>query len=186
MTVIAVRMHPVATCRAVGTEDELKALVERYAPLVRGAVAKVLGRRDDGTGDEVVQRVSEALWKQLRREQTIEHPTSYIYRCAVRETVRILQRELDRGEVALEHADGVDAPTPAPDAALEARQLATATEAILAKLPPERAAAVRAHLAGFTVDEIMAVHGWNYQKARNLIARGVAELRDQLREGGFA
>jgi RNA polymerase sigma factor (sigma-70 family) len=170
----------------VGTEDDLRVLVERYAPLVRGAVAKVLGRRDDGTSDEVVQRVSEALWKQIKREQTIEHPTSYIYRCAVRETVRILQREIDRGEVALEQAQSVEALSTAPDAALDARRLATATEAILAELAPDRAAAVRAHLAGFTVDEIMAANGWNYQKARNLVARGVAELREQLRQRGFA
>lgn len=41
-----------------------------------------------------------------------------------------------------------------------------------------------AHLAGFSAEEIMAMHGWPYQKARNLIARGMAELREKLRAEG--
>jgi RNA polymerase sigma factor (sigma-70 family) len=166
-------------------DEELAALVQRYGALIRGAVAKALGRRDDAIGDDVAQQVSEALWKQLRREQVIEHPSSYLYRCAVRETVRIIQRELDRGEVALDHAAAVAAAA-RPDALLEARELAHATEVVLDQLAPDRAAAVRAHLAGFSVDEIMAMHGWSYQKARNLIARGIADLRLRLRERGVA
>jgi hypothetical protein len=35
------------------------------------------------------------------------------------------------------------------------------------------------------VDEIMARHGWSYQKARNLIARGMADLRRILMENGL-
>ena len=50
----------------------------------------------------------------------------------------------------------------------------------------DRAKAVRLHLAGHAVDEIMQVHGWTYQKARNLIARGMSDLRDALRKGGYA
>jgi DNA-directed RNA polymerase specialized sigma24 family protein len=170
----------------VGEPDEkLEALVQRYGALIRGAVAKALGRRDDAVGDDVAQQVSEALWKQLRREQIIEHPSSYLYRCAVRETVRIIQREIDRGEVALDAAVDVAAAA-RPDALLEARELEQATDAIIDQLAPDRAAAVRAHIAGFSVDEIMAMHGWGYQKARNLIARGVADLRSQLRERGVA
>jgi RNA polymerase sigma factor (sigma-70 family) len=175
----------VAISKIVGAEEDLHALVQRYAALIRGAVAKVLRRRDDDIADEVLQRVSESLWKQLKREQTIEHPTSYLYRCAVRETVKILQAELDRGAVALEQAADVGAAAAGPDAVLEARELAGATEAIIDELGADRAAAVRAHLAGFTVDEIMAMHGWPYQKARNLIARGMSDLRRILMENGL-
>ena len=59
-----------------------------------------------------------------------------------------------------------------------------ALRASLESLPPDRARAVRAHLAGFSVQEVMALCGWPYQRARNLIARGMADLRDALRERG--
>jgi RNA polymerase sigma factor (sigma-70 family) len=159
-------------------------LVRRHAGLIRAAVAKVLGRRDEDLGDEVLQRVSESLWKQLKREQVIDHPSSYLYRCAVRETIRLLQRELDRGGVPLEAAAEL-ASDDGPETALAARRVAEATEAVLGELPEDRATAVRAHLAGFSVDEIMAMQGWPYQKARNLVARGVAELRARLNARGI-
>ena len=44
---------------------------------------------------------------------------------------------------------------------------------------------MRAHLAGFDVQEIIGMYGWPYQKARNLIARGMADLRAALRRRGI-
>jgi DNA-directed RNA polymerase specialized sigma24 family protein len=58
-------------------------------------------------------------------------------------------------------------------------------EECVASLAAERQRAVRAHLSGFDVQEIMAMHGWPYQKARNLIARGMAELREALLQKGI-
>ena len=44
---------------------------------------------------------------------------------------------------------------------------------------------MRAHLMGFEVVEAMRMYGWPYQKARNLIARGIADLRASLRDKGL-
>ena len=38
---------------------------------------------------------------------------------------------------------------------------------------------------GFDVREIMTMYGWSYQMARNLIARGMGELRRSLRAKGI-
>jgi len=163
-------------------EQRLTGLIERYRDLIVAAVARVAKRRDADLADEVSQRVAEALWKQLRAEQTIEHPASYLYRCAVRETVRLLQQEIARGHVPLEDRGDL---APGPDDALRSQQAAARVDGVLAALPADRAVAVRAHLAGYTVEEIMQAHGWPYQKARNLIARGMADLRTRLAEEGW-
>ena len=52
-------------------------------------------------------------------------------------------------------------------------------------MAPDRARAVRGHLAGFNVEELMTLYGWTYQRARNLIARGMADLRTELRAKGL-
>ena len=52
-------------------------------------------------------------------------------------------------------------------------------------IAPERRLAVWAHLSGFEVTEIMARYGWSYQKARNLVARGMCDLRRILHENGL-
>lgn len=74
---------------------------------------------------------------------------------------------------------------PSPERALDSARAAEKVESALSALPREREQAVRAHLAGFTVAELMALHDWPYHKARNLIARGLADLRELLRAAGI-
>lgn len=163
---------------------QLSDLVRRYATLIRATVAKVAGRRDDDLGDEIVQRIAESLWKRLDEETVIDRPVSYLYRCAVRETVRELGRRFPDAAEPIEGAAEALV-VGDPEQTLRAGELAAATEACFAAMSDERAAAARAHVAGFDVDEIMAMYHWPYQKARNLIARGLADLRAGLRARGY-
>lgn len=134
---------------------------------------------------DVEQTVYLGIWKQLDRGQEIRFPLSYVYTAAVRETLRLLAAP------PLESWDDQEAenlPTTQnsePSAVYERIRKADVLNLCLGLLAPERRAAVTAHLAGFSVDEIMTMHGWPYQKARNLIARGLADLRQHLRERGI-
>jgi RNA polymerase sigma factor (sigma-70 family) len=166
--------HP----RRAGAFEEL---VQRYGRLIKSVVARV-ARRHRGLTDDIEQRVATALWRRIDADATIEHPATYIYRCAVREAVRAVQREEARATELLD--DELPGAAPAPDQALAGRELAERVARCAAGLGDERRRAVTAHLAGFTVEEIMAMHGWPYQKARNLIARGMSDLRARLRAEG--
>jgi DNA-directed RNA polymerase specialized sigma24 family protein len=145
-------------------------------------VARVGGRAVGAIREDVQQEVLIALWRQVESERSIEHPSSYIYRAAVRETVRAVRRERARQSEPLDGVEPVQEGS--PQSLLAAREQAGHVEASLAALLPDRARAVRAHLAGFDVDEIMKLHGWTYQKARNLVARGMADLRESLLKKG--
>jgi RNA polymerase sigma factor (sigma-70 family) len=173
----------------IATQPEVHArfedLVRRYGRLISSVVGRVGGRAAGSIREDIEQRVLMALWKQVEREQIIDHPSSYIYRAAVRETVRVLREEEPPGSEPVEnHPDAVTGASN-PHQTLEAREQAAQIEAGLLGLQPERACAVRAHLAGFEVAEIMKMYGWPYQKARNLISRGMADLRTALREQGL-
>jgi hypothetical protein len=65
---------------------------------------------------------------------------------------------------------------------LVARDQLRAIHQSVASLTPERRQAVEAHLTGFQFQELMSLHGWSYQKARNLVSRGMADLRSRLGE----
>ena len=126
-----------------------------------------------------------ALWRRISAEQEIHHPASYVYRAAVRETVRVLRqerrkREIESAAVQISRDGGKD-----PEALLELREMGIRIKAVIATLPLERRRAVRAHLAGFAVREIMEVYDWSYNRARNLIGRGVRDLRRRLEAGGI-
>lgn len=169
---------------AAEPDDRLAQLVRDYGALIREAVARVSRRKDTDLGDEIVQRVTIAIWKHLERAQTIDHPASYLYKCAVRETIRELRREI-ASEEEPEHVFAPDEASRDPEHAARASELARATDAACAAMHPERALAVRAHVLGFPVEEIMKLYGWSYQKARNLVARGMADLRRALGERGY-
>ncbi len=159
-----------------------------YGRLIRHAVRRVGGAALQNDGEDIEQVVLLALWKQLAREQTIDHPASYVYRAAVRETVRAVARLRARAEQTV--AGGLDEVRAErqsdADRGVEAREQREALQAALRTLPGDRARAVRAHLAGFTVEELMPMCGWSYQRARNLVARGMADLRTQLRLRGLS
>jgi RNA polymerase sigma factor (sigma-70 family) len=168
-------------------DGPLEALVRQYGRLVAAVVGRIAGPRADAIQGDVEQQVYLGLWRQVRAEQTIERPASYVYRAAVRETLRALRRERERDEEPLQ-ADGPEPAAPEredPERRRQANELAREIERCLAGLASEREAAVRAHLGGFGVSEIMAMHGWPYQKARNLVARGIADLRGCLRGKGL-
>jgi RNA polymerase sigma factor (sigma-70 family) len=171
------------------SDARFEALVRDYARLVRHAIRAAGGGQIEPLAEDIEQKVFLALWQQVRREQTIDHPVSYLYQAAVRETVRAVRRAHARPEVGLEEVgDQIRhqaESNPGPErAALDAERRRMLAEALVT-LQPDRARAVRAHLQGFSVQEIMTLFAWDYQKARNLVARGMANLREALRERGL-
>ena len=176
------------TVTAGPSQDErrdLATLVERYGRLIRSAVRRVAGGAGEAIADDVEQRVLLALWKAMPGEQTPSHPSSYLYRAAVRETVRVLREEARFGHADTAEAGDVRDPRPDPDETARSRELATAIDAALQTLTEHRRRAVRAHLAGFDVQEIMMMCDWSYNTARNRISRGMIDLRRELERRGI-
>jgi RNA polymerase sigma factor (sigma-70 family) len=162
---------------------QLESLVRRFSRLVRTAAARVGGSPGRQIADYVEQQVFLNIWKQLEREQSIDNPASYIYKCAVRETIRLLRAQR-RGET-LEGPDAETVAGPAPgDVAASREQRELLAEAIKT-LSVDRRRAVQAYLAGFSVPEMMTMYGWSYERARNLSTRGMADLRAALKERGI-
>lgn len=164
-------------------EGNFEAVVRQYGRLIRAVVARIGGPDVDEQLEDIEQQILVSLWKSgVGSEQNVDHPSSYIYRAAVRETVRALRRSGSRRMAEMEDRAS---PAPRPDRIAEHRELGHRIRRQVAGLRAERRRAVEAHLAGFGVREIMAMHGWSYQKARNLVARGLADLRQRLRQEGI-
>jgi RNA polymerase sigma factor (sigma-70 family) len=166
---------------------QLEVLVRQYGRLISSVVRRVTGRAAELVGDDVEQRVLLSLWRQLENEQRIDHPSSYIYRIAVREAVRAIRQHLSRERRQVGEREAAAQPDQAADPSdgVVRREQREHIESSLGELRPDRERAVRAHLAGFAVREIMEMHAWPYEKARNLIARGMQDLRAALRRRGF-
>jgi RNA polymerase sigma-70 factor (ECF subfamily) len=76
-------------------------------------------------------------------------------------------------------------PGKSPDELAEQRQVMQKIEAALARLPQNRRQTVGLYLQGFTIQEVADRLRWTEPKARNLIYRGLGELRQRLRDQGI-
>jgi RNA polymerase sigma factor (sigma-70 family) len=166
--------------------SRLQAFLEQHQGLIRRVVRHVGGSRAEPIREDVEQNVLMALWRRLGGEQDLDLTPSYVYKAALRETIRLLEVERARGQrnagpVAVE----VAAAAGSPFEDVWRRECLEAVEAGLAGLSADRQRAARLHLQGFRVEEIMRLCGWSYQTARNLVARAMADLRQAMRERGF-
>jgi RNA polymerase sigma factor (sigma-70 family) len=140
--------------------------------------------------DEVVQELRLRMWKSLGTAELIRRAkASYIYRAAISASIDIIRRRRARRFEAAPLDTGLADTAPDPrrraDAALEERELADAVHRAIALLAESRRAVVRMHLAGYEREEIAELLGWSEPKTRNLLYRGLADLREVLQSWGI-
>ena len=168
----------------------LEAAVSRFGSMVRQ-----VGRRyrlDESGLDEVMQEVRIRLWRARgTSEQVDQTNTSYVYRTASSAALDIIRRrrarQADRHD-AIEDEGTVTvltAPQPDPHATLEGSELAQRVARAIDEIPASRRPPVRMHLAGYPREEIAKLMGWTEAKTRNLLYRGLADLRERLTAEGI-
>jgi RNA polymerase sigma-70 factor (ECF subfamily) len=173
----------------------LESLLVRFAAMVRG-----IGRRhrlSESDVDEVFQDVRIRLWKASERgEQIGAKPTSYVYKTAMSAATDLVRRRRRARAESLD--DGLtswgggaaDVPAAAVDGeSVEGRvmvsELVQRVVAAVDTLAPARRPVVRMHLAGYDREEIASFLGWSEAKTRNLLYRGLADLRERLTAQGI-
>jgi RNA polymerase sigma factor (sigma-70 family) len=157
----------------------LERVVTRFADLLRSVARRY--RVGDGDMAEVVQEVRVRLWRARPSAETIEGlGVSYIYRTAVSAALTVIQRRRD-GESLVETA-GPRAGQ--PDGVLGRREVAEQVAVAMGALAERRRVVVRMHLSGYDRAEIARALGWSEATVRNLIYRGLADLRSELARRG--
>jgi RNA polymerase sigma-70 factor (ECF subfamily) len=173
----------------------LEELVTRFAAMVRRVAWR--HRLDDADVDEVMQEVRIRLWRSHGvhgtggegSEQIARAPASYVYRAAVSAALDLLRRRRAQRAgmtVPIEEDDVVTHEAQGPEGELAASELAERVAGAIDTIPASRRPAVRMYLAGYPREEIAQLMGWSEAKTRNLIYRGLADLRERLTELGIA
>jgi RNA polymerase sigma factor (sigma-70 family) len=169
------------------------ALVRDYGQVLRSAIARFCPPHLGLNTADIEQDATLRVWQLLGREIEIDNPASYFYRVAATTTIDAVRRVKRRREeqLRLEGDERDVAPTllppdleNAPDALFRRREIVTKVRTALVKLADNRRRAVGLHLQGMTTEEIGRVVGWTEAKARNLVYRGLADLRSELRAMG--
>ena len=145
-------------------------------------------RLDPATVGEVFQEVRIRIWKAFGDSEKIAGlPASYVYQTARAAAIDLIRRQrARRADVTdpLETRAGDLAVESPGQSGLEAEELGRRVDAALADLVPSRRPVVRMHLEGYDRHEIASLLGWTEAKVRNLLYRGMDDLRAALARRG--
>jgi RNA polymerase sigma-70 factor (ECF subfamily) len=161
--------------------EELEGVVARFAGLMR-SIGRA-HRLDDAEIDEVIQDVRVRLWRRMSAGERIEaKPSSYLHRTATTAALDLIKRRRAARMGEGDHATlaEVRAAGRGPAEQAEHRELAGRISQAIETIVPSRRPVVRMYLAGYSPAEIAAALSWTEPKARNLVFRGLAELRERL------
>lgn len=188
-----VRDEPAPPAESI--DERLTRILDDYAGVVRRAIARVCPNHLYPYRDEIEQEARIRLWQALRSERNIADPASYLYRIAATATIDAVRRikarresplsiveDMEEGPSGVRPAESADS----PERVAAGREIGRRIRDALATLPDNRRRAVGLYLQGFTSEEIGGLLGWSEPKARNLMYRGLKELRQQLTRYGIS
>lgn len=185
---------------APSAEKRFEQIVRDYGRFLRQTIIRVCPKDVGLQYDEIEQEARLRLWRALESEREIQELSSYLYRIAVTATLDAIKRVKRKREEQMllpedGNADGnkegnsipqvlMADPKQAPDQALARQQLVNKVKEAMNRLPDNRRTAVGLHLEGLTTQEIADLLGWSEPKARNLVYRGLGDVRAYLQEAG--
>ena len=188
--------------RAVEVEERFNAVVEEFGVFLRRAIVRMCPRDKGLQFDDIEQEARLRLWRALQSEREVTNYASYLYRIAATATIDAMRRiqarheeqldiqtdqKSDDGEILIApRIASVTAPDKdSPERVAESREAIESVKSVLAKLPAEQRRAVGMYLQGMTSQNVADLMEWTEPKSRNLIYRGLKELRKSLREEGI-
>ena len=182
--------------RAVEVEEQFNAVVEEFGILLRRAIVRLCPHDKGLQFVDIEQEARMRLWRALQAEREVTNYASYLYRIAATATIDAMRRIQARHEEQLhilteqtaDDGKSMIAPAPirdSPEHLAESREAIRKVMSAVAKLPDDQRRAVGMYLQGMTSQDVADLMGWTEPKSRNLIYRGLKELRKSLREEGM-
>lgn len=165
-------------------ERELTEIIEKFSIYIRSYVYKYRVLDYGVDPEDVVQEVRIRLWKALRNENIILKPSSYIKKVVTTVVIDQLRKtKREEGVISFEKSKHISE----SDLGYLTHQNSPnqdtfpILEKALGKLIPTRRTVVKLHLLNMRTDAIAASFNWSLSKTRNLLYRGLTDLKKVLK-----
>ncbi len=166
---------------------ELEAILNRFTLFIKAQIQKFDLQKNGIDPDDIAQEVRIKIWKILEDEKKIMNYASYIKRIidsSVIDKIRKLKREEgilnhEKQKLVSEHHNHYRTEI-ILDKNLK-KIIAQSVDSLL----ESRRKVVKLFLLNMTIEEIAIFFKWSKDKTRNLLYRGLADLKDILKEKGI-
>lgn len=171
-------------------DSTLNELLTRHGARLRLLVAQHCSANQGLDPDDIEQEVRIRLWKAVEREKNSALPASYIQRVVVTTVIDALRRDKPDQTTTLPE-EGQEAGIEAlldrvgPVRSASDGQRMDLVRAAIVELPVRRRQPVQLALQGFTPEEIGELLDMTATMAKNLMYRGLYELRERLKAAGL-
>ncbi len=165
---------------------EFEVIIDRFSRFVKANIQKFNVQKNGIDPDDILQEVKIKIWKILEDEKKIKNYASYIRKIvnsSVIDQLRKFKRE--KGIFIHERHKWVSEQKSnyLTDISLDIDAKETIGKAV-DSLIESRRKAVKLFLLNMTIDEIAIFLKWSRDKTRNLLYRGLSDLKKKLREKG--
>jgi RNA polymerase sigma-70 factor (ECF subfamily) len=185
---ILLSVDPIDRAEGLRPVERAAEWIERHAALVLALVRRCCPRSAGVEPDDLAQEVRIRLWRAVLAEREIRNVPAFVRAVTMHAVADVLRgakapralsiERLGEGEPGGETLPGRREPDPV-DGAIERESM----ESALGSLVESRRRVVLLHLAGFRRDEIALRLDYSDDKVRNLLYRGLEDLRRRLHEG---
>ncbi len=165
-------------------EKELDVILRRFAGFIRFHLHKYSPGRFGLDADDLVQEIRIKIWKVLETETNISCPASYIKKIidsTVIDHIRKIKREENVYNYEVERKASDLKALYAPSSSAR-RELKDLIERAADRLIHSRKRVVKLFLLNMSVEDIADYFQWSKDKTRNLLYRGLSDLRKILRQ----
>lgn len=167
--------------------EEFEAVINRFSIFIKILIQRYDLPKKGVDPDDILQEVKIKIWKVLEDEKKINNFSSYI-RKIVDSSVIDLLRKLKREENILNHERQKIVSEQKSRYRTEIKldknlkkMIAQAIDSLL----ESRRKVVKLFLLNMTIDEIAVLFNWSKDKTRNLLYRGLNDLKKILKEKGI-
>ncbi len=167
--------------------DEFKNIVEQFSQFIRIHIQKFSPQRKGIDPDDILQEVKMKIWKVLNDEKKIDNYASYIKKIvnsSVIDHLRKIRREESVIFLEIQRKIAERRSTynkEKIDEKASKKILGQCVESLL----DSRRKAVKLYLLNMTLEEIAEFLSWTPHKTRNLLYRGLNDLKKILQEKGI-
>jgi RNA polymerase sigma factor (sigma-70 family) len=174
--------------------DAIERVINDFSSLIRSAIRKTSPSVDQFQMDDIEQEVKIKIWKEITKsEKKILNLGSYIWKVTYTTTCRIMKTLSSERKITWSQTDGLQnidekiasEKAASPNNHLENKELMEIVRESVDSLIESRRAVLKLYLIGMDQPEITEYFGWSEGKVRNLLSRGLGDLRKALQERGI-
>lgn len=163
-------------------EEELNRILGSYAQFLNTHIQKYNLHKYGLDPDDIMQDIRIRIWKLVQSERVIFSHGAYLKRIinsAIIDQLRRIRREDHL--IRREKRNRISELGFAFHEAARRRSFEEALRAAVEELKSSRRQVVKLYLLGFSIPEIASYLSWSLDRTRNLLYRGLADLRKTLK-----